>query len=138
MRLIFLRLVSFLLTHLMRGATEPKFVKTNILTISTHTPHARCDTERNSNFCRAKISTHTPHARCDQNTFDFCASFVISTHTPHARCDGLRHSFPNRCLIFLLTHLMRGATNHQKSRTQNHLHFYSHTSCEVRQSPETR
>ena len=100
------------------------------------------------------ISTHTPHARCD--FFKFFNVFIsdISTHTPHARCDNL-FSLSDICWnIFLLTHLMRGATYgfiyfsiilcisthtpHARCDLSTAIltgfpeNFYSHTSCEVR------
>ena len=40
--------MSFLLTHLMRGATEEVPAYNHIVNISTHTPHARCDIVQNA------------------------------------------------------------------------------------------
>ena len=124
---------TFLLTHLMRGATFICIYYTTYLFISTHTPHARCDFYLHILYhilvhfyshtsCEVRlsgletpttainISTHTPHARCDTAAFfPIHDKSDISTHTPHARCDPLILS-PFPVIIFLLTHLMRGAT----------------------------
>ena len=56
--------------------------------ISTHTPHAGCDSQGISLDNSNQISTHTPHAGCDA----VCTAcrlnpVVISTHTPHVGCD---------------------------------------------------
>ena len=79
----------FLLTHLMRGATKRDLIASNGLIISTHAPHARCDKMADLNDVMNAISTHAPHARCDEPY-----EFEIK---------------PNP--VFLLTHLMRGATS---------------------------
>ena len=78
--------------------------------ISTHTPHTRCDKEKNKfnslygifllthlirgatfpvilPFVTAEISTHTPHTRCDWIFLNHFQINFISTHTPHTRCD---------------------------------------------------
>ena len=56
----------------------------------------------------------------------------ISTHTPHARCDSCKNLKKIQKYIFLLTHLMRGATPDVGSIAFDRYNFYSHTSCEVR------
>ncbi len=56
---------KFLLTHLMRGVTPCNHAFRKPLSISTHTPHARCDVSCTLSFLVVLISTHTPHARCD-------------------------------------------------------------------------
>ena len=105
------------------------------------------------------ISTHTPHTRCDINSFLFF--HILSdfySHTSYeVRLDTLR-----LCLffqVFLLTHLIRGATlclllhnflmlisTHtphtrcdQRGRRiyTNYNNFYSHTSYEVRLNANT-
>ena len=64
-------------------------VNENIVTISTHTPHARRDVPLDvSRRCRAVISTHTLHARREYS----------------AKISGPSQS------QFLLTRLMRGVT----------------------------
>ena len=78
--------------------------------ISTHTPHARRDSDgikklkETSEFQLTRlmrgvtglteeqidslvISTHTPHARRDQFIIGTQSILYISTHTPHARRD---------------------------------------------------
>ena len=82
------------------------------LDISTHTPHARRDTNATANKRHTykfqltrlmrgvtpydgskgisyQISTHTPHARRDFYGHAIGQRLVISTHTPHARRDRL-------------------------------------------------
>ena len=86
---LFRSLFLFLLTHLMRGATELSASNRNIAEfLLTHL--MRGATKR-------KIS--------------YVIISCISTHTPHARCDrGVNVPWlPSH--IFLLTHLMRGATH---------------------------
>ena len=94
----------------MRGATKLMDYKKEIWNISTHTPHARCDLLPLFTITISKISTHTPHARCDNKS-----SFLIEllgyfySHTScevRLKIDG----FVVWLHIFLLTHLMRGAT----------------------------
>ena len=78
------------------------------------------------------ISTHAPHARCDfdkVNVNDIDYNFYSRTSCEVRRniCYGL-----DMADLFLLTHLMRGATwLHGWKRDSEH--FYSRTSCEVRQ-----
>ena len=124
----------------MRGAT---FSTREIIIeywISTHAPHARCDSFSSLNCLRAFISTHAPHARCDKmkiplerwnidfNSRTSCEvrpkaemaktqNEIISTHAPHARCDFRPWSGIFRQELFQLTHLMRGATLVQISDT---------------------
>ena len=79
--------------------------------ISTHTPHARRDSDgikklkETSEFQLTRlmrgvtglteeqidslvISTHTPHARRDRKCKGGSKAIAISTHTPHARRDS--------------------------------------------------
>ena len=79
----------FLLTRPMRGATY--------ITITV----TRKDIE---------ISTHTPHAGRDEELFDSFTVIDISTHTPHAGRDYCRGLAPADHFEFLLTRLLRGAT----------------------------
>ena len=99
----------FLLTHLLRGAT-------NVLRIS---------------FLFSVISTHAPLTRCDSEYSLTCFGKYISTHAPLTRCDVNGDSWCYNAVKFLLTHLLRGATgffavSHRVD------HFYSRTSYEVR------
>ena len=118
----------------MRGVTfDASIANVANNSISTHTPHARCDVFEIAVFDFISISTHTPHARCDIQTykhsttpisfllthlmrgvtpfhFGFSTAIAISTHTPHARCDRFNDSLKRKSVEFLLTHLMRGVT----------------------------
>ena len=58
------------------------------------------------------ISTHAPHARRDEKPATGTVKLSnISTHAPHARRDQRRHPYSGTAVKFLLTRLMRGATN---------------------------
>ena len=80
--------VKFLLTHLLRGATLA-LTKYDI---------------------SLEISTHAPLARCNSVTFADSSPSIISTHAPLARCNYFCHKHLLSAKIFLLTHLLRGAT----------------------------
>ena len=102
---------GFLLTRLLRGATEKRTGFKPAFFISTHTPLARRDVP--SQQARSKlttISTHTPLARRDISYRYRNLIKCISTHTPLARRDrnDLMIAFSGQ--IFLLTRLLRGAT----------------------------
>ena len=61
------------------------------------------------------ISTHTPHARCDG--YLVLAYVGFKYFYSHTSCE-VRHFFDKiiaLCISFLLTHLMRGATNISRS-----------------------
>ena len=101
--------------------------------ISTHTPLARRDKKMFEEFRSRMISTHTPLARRDVSRIYVIPTVIISTHTPLARRDidrisirSIRNDFYShapcgarrtgisictRCLTFLLTRPMRGATS---------------------------
>ena len=122
----------FLLTHLMRGATLDMFLNGGLQKISTHAPHARCNTVTDNHGREPPISTHAPHARCNIMILPPRLRKSISTHAPHARCNWRQRKVkavsphfysrtscevqPSDGLkwlgrqLFLLTHLMRGAT----------------------------
>ena len=77
------------------------------------------------------VSTHAPHARCDSLSTCPPATINVSTHAPHARCDlrlcletGLRVGFYSRtsCEVRPLSSF----------NCQPRMSFYSRTSCEVR------
>ena len=64
---------GFLLTHLMRGATQLNGENANELRVSTHAPHARCDQVGDRQVGdRQVVSTHAPHARCDLTEEKIC------------------------------------------------------------------
>ncbi len=111
-----------------------RLVKWCKIRISTHAPHAECDTDawavyENTN----NISTHAPHAECDVIGINPSTKRKnISTHAPHAECDlsrivsitfmlyfnsrtprGVRPASPIPplwCSKFQLTHPTRSAT----------------------------
>ena len=124
---------KFLLTRLLRGATETNRNIDSVKFISTHTPLARRDgviwrtSEAILNFyshasCEARPSLEKEitdsenfysHASCEARPLlRLHRNFIltISTHTPLARRDnagGISHSESSK---FLLTRLLRGAT----------------------------
>ena len=102
--------LSFLLTHLLRGATGEQNILDCISHISTHAPLARCNLTVLLLYQYFLISTHAPLARCNNFTVFFKSKDVISTHAPPARCNGI-------C-----------------TRSDDSVrYFYSRTSCEVQQ-----
>ena len=124
--------VRFLLTRLMRGATLKLCVSGNSYIISTHTPLTKRDDFKLHIAVPCQVSTHTPHARRD---FHGIVIYFFGS-------------------VFLLTHLLRGATSTALSRSGFAListhtplarrdsaqtavfciweGFYSHASCEAR------
>ena len=122
----------FLLTRLMRGATLKLCVSGNSYIISTHTPLTKRDDFKLHIAVPCQVSTHTPHARRD---FHGIVIYFFGS-------------------VFLLTHLLRGATSTALSRSGFAListhtplarrdsaqtavfciweGFYSHASCEAR------
>ena len=80
------------------------------------------------------ISTHTPHAGCDTNFTQIQNQIKISTHTPHAGCDltalckyGLRPNFNS--------HTPCGVRPAETEKNEKEKNFNSHTPCGVR--PDT-
>ena len=55
-------------------------------TISTHTPHARRDTNPDTNGLVDDISTHTPHARRDQ--WAASSAYSQGNFYSHASCEA--------------------------------------------------
>ena len=107
-----MRFRLFQLTRLMRGVTRSLTSVKAILTISTHTPHARRDLQAWFDTLEGIISTHTPHARRDpQSIAKSQPVAVISTHTPHARRDKVQDFIRAGISRFQLTRLMRGVTD---------------------------
>ena len=101
---------QFLLTRLLRGATS-RLVRNCIYKL---------------------ISTHTPLARRDFFHVRDPKTIAISTHTPLARRDGVMLLSTPNSNGFLLTRLLRGATNCNNKKILCSLDFYSHASCEAR------
>ena len=144
----------FLLTRLLRGATNDRRYRFCQISISTHTPLARRDSRCRASYfswpflltrllrgatdlivCRwtvDEISTHTPLARRDQVAVYMFQGTFISTHTPLARRDKCRTCTGVGGRRFLLTRLLRGATIINKIYTLQNGNFYSHASCEAR------
>ena len=102
--------IKFLLTRPMRGATIKNRLFAKISKISTHTPHAGRDTDRNCHICallrflltrpmrgatKVKIIHHRsnkflltrPMRGATKPFIYFCGFTIISTHTPHAGRD---------------------------------------------------
>ena len=122
--------------------------------ISTHTPHTRCDSATLPFGYNKEISTHTPHTRCDVSALAVInvPSYFYSHTSYEVRRMGGRNQ--DMGYIFLLTHLIRGATVYvgyiiNKLIISTHtphtrcdppiylftyepINFYSHTSYEVR------
>ena len=105
--------LTFLLTHLLRGATacfiqcqsvciyfysrtscevqqKTYLLQYQCLLISTHAPLARCNKGSWQVKILKKISTHAPLARCNHSTALLYRSTCISTHAPLARCNQYR------------------------------------------------
>ncbi len=80
--------IEFQLTRLMRGVTLCGRGGTNrLLSISTHTPHARRDLGLFNFFARfEEISTHTPHARRDRALWQLVK--WVNNFNSHASCEA--------------------------------------------------
>ena len=146
---------GFLLTRLLRGATDDGYKRSNHLGISTHTPLARRDLS--SCFRSAALETFlltrllrgaTPapvhqlslvsnfysHASCEARriiptNIRHCR---ISTHTPLARRDDSFVNWMHDYGISTHTPLARRDDNAYRHGRPFH-NFYSHASCEARQ-----
>ena len=81
---------KFLLTHPMRGATRTRKEDASPIQISTHAPHARCDTGRAKRTLHLYrfLLTH-PMRGATPDPKGWRRTSAISTHAPHARCDVL-------------------------------------------------
>ena len=106
--------IEFLLTHLMRGATHIL----NLLGRKQENfySHTSCEVRLKLKSLLELKTNFYSHTSCEVRLVmrQYKELYIhISTHTPHARCDAL---FKHYVLItiFLLTHLMRGATNSYK------------------------
>ena len=135
--------LKFLLTRLLRGATEPTKTKPFFQMISTHTPLTRRDLVHVPPPKNKFISTHTPLTRRDAASrfpdtlkIDFyshasyearpAAGPTISAagnFYSHASYEARRHGAngSRRTGRFLLTRLLRGATYEQFRNPQNML-----------------
>ena len=107
--------LQFLLTHLLRGATSCPHAGNGATNISTHAPLARCDV---CNICQVtiqSISTHAPLARCDNNCVR-CFILYIRFLLTHLLRGATCNKFIKKAalILFLLTHLLRGATRHER------------------------
>ena len=127
-------LKPFLLTHLLRGATSGEKLNSRTALISTHAPLARCNLRQPEGWMYSDISTHAPLARCNCRLFsrsDSKHKFLL-THLLRGAtrviniCKGV--------IKFLLTHLLRGATRLLARYFHIGNNFYSRTSCEVQQA----
>ena len=127
-----MKITQFLLTHLMRGATKLNGNWSALNSISTHTPHARCN---NLGFLKKNcLDYFYSQTSCEvqPNTeFEICADgdfyshtscevqhekqrieniLKISTHTPHARCNKYGTTYQE--LARISTHTPHARCNH--------------------------
>ena len=151
---------TFLLTHLMRGATGVRriFISTAWIFLLTHLMRGATGGLAAGMALASDISTHAPHARCDTKsavsnagTWQFLLTHLmrgatcwtrqisglwrkISTHAPHARCDQIAKDIDNQ--IALRNFYSRTSCEVRlfgdTSLMNDSLNFYSRTSCEVR------
>ena len=127
-----LQKLIFLLTRLLRGATAKSNPSSPNATISTHAPLARRDGFHASTKNSSVISTHAPLARRD--SAKNAASLLLSNFYSRASCEA-RRTGAGRChprTRFLLTRLLRGATNPFVVMQKSSGYFYSRASCEAR------
>ena len=70
----------------MRGVTKSLKGDVDLIDISTHTPHARRDTQKMGTGTNVQISTHTPHARRDNlPKVDYSS---VNNFYSHASCEA--------------------------------------------------
>ena len=148
---------EFLLTRPVRGATNLNDLPPEEQNISTHTPLAR----RDDYFTSALPSPQNfySHASCEARPYHGYQSFAPGDFYSHASCEARPRSCSSAVMVrqFLLTRLLRGATpllfischgppisTHTPlarrdldslSKKSVWYNFYSHASCEARQSP---
>ena len=104
------RILRFLLTRLLRGATTPFICASRVKNISTHTPLARRDARNwRRGTCRG-ISTDTPLARRDPPAADATEERFQFLLTRLLRGATERRLNEHDQILFLLTRLLRGAT----------------------------
>ena len=104
-------LYLFLLTRLLRGATSASFIHDIIKKISTHAPLARRD--QHAQIRRAFCFYFYSRASCEARLSPYTDSFTFA--------------------LFLLTRLLRGATDCCSMAFATSSYFYSRASCEARQ-----
>ena len=111
----------------------------SLITISTHTPHARRDANdifvSRFNF---KISTHTPHARRDFGLS--LANFIISANfNSHASCEAWREAFFRlRHSIHISTHTPHARRDVQTAKIANKIKISTHTPHARRDSSQLK
>ena len=121
----------FLLTRLLRGATNGIYLFGMNCRISTHAPLARRDAPISAVLSRSSISTHAPLARRDYHYKTFLPNTIISTHAPLARRDQRRLIQKQQKPISTHAPLARRDYIYFTSSKLLH-HFYSRASCEAR------
>ena len=130
---LYSKCLTFLLTRLLRGATKDliddydlmAFLLTRLLRGTTFDFMQKLVSE--------KISTHAPHARRDMALGMSIETRLISTHAPLARRDMDAAAKTVQGGTFLLTHLLRGATD-VAVEAANHLAISTHTPLARRDS----
>ena len=98
-------------THLIRGATAVHGGPHDLIKISIHAPHSRCDWAKTGQPGGSiQISIHAPHSRCD--AMPECTAMLRYHFNPRTSFEvRLRHFSVMVCnKIFQSTHLIRGAT----------------------------
>ena len=123
---------QFLLTHLLRGATEHWKELNGENTISTHAPLTRCDLQ----LMVARLVCSHFYSRTSYEVRPLLLMFSLHRQNFYSRTS---YEVRRTCglpepewWIFLLTHLLRGATTPLPCRACYGHHFYSRTSYEVR------
>ena len=124
--------LQFLLTRLIRGATKNSLLPGWTSRISTHAPHTRRDDFKahdsleDANFySRASYEARLGIRPC-------LGIAAISTHAPHTRRDSCVASWWAGSCKFLLTRLIRGATDLSDIRIRFPKDLYSRASYEAR------
>ena len=107
---LFLQILAFLLTRLLRGATLRMAFQIQKMYISTHTPLARRDLPDLKEF--RSITHFYSHASCEARRAVPAKKNNIPYFYSHASCEArlvdVAHKVFN--VTFLLTRLLRGAT----------------------------
>ena len=128
-------LFSFLLTHLMRGATmgnpmqmlmQRIFLLTHLMRGATWPPRISPD--------QYPISTHAPHARCDRN-FMVIKNNEINFYSRTSCEVRLTRTESKRDIWNFYSRTSCEVRQQRPVLYFDHYHFYSRTSCEVRHLP---
>ena len=125
----------FLLTRLLRGATNGIYLFGMNCRISTHAPLARRDAPISAVLSRSSISTHAPLARRDCDRRELFAPHPISTHAPLARRDGRDFRRIKPTYIYFYSRASCEARLPLQNLSSKHYYFYSRASCEARPTP---